>query len=135
MADTLTFSDTFRAAVSSETRARKLDRALSWIHGNLAAHLDVVALAQLSNMNAPVMSHHFIASFGMTPIQYQRRLRMLEARRLLLMERLDIAAVRSLVGYHRPLAFVRDYRRRYRRTPMADAELGRAAVGCEGLRL
>jgi transcriptional regulator GlxA family with amidase domain len=64
----LTVHDRSRDAGSIEIRVQKLDRALSWIHRNIAAHLDVVALARLSNMKAPAMCHHFMASFGMPPM-------------------------------------------------------------------
>jgi AraC-like DNA-binding protein len=91
----------------------------------------MAALAQLSNMKAPAVCRRFLISFGMTPIQYQRRVRMQEVRRLLLIERLDLAAVRLRVGYHRPLEFVRDYRRRYAILPMEDVETGLGVGGCE----
>ena len=95
--------------------------ALAWLSQNFIEQLVVEALAERFGMSVSSLYRHFAAVLGMTPIQYQRRLRLLEARRLMFVERLDLASARSRVGYRCPRHFVRDYRRLYGVTPERDA--------------
>jgi AraC-like DNA-binding protein len=83
-------------------------------------------------MSAGALCAHFYVGLAMTPRQFQRRLRMREARRLILVERLDIDSVRTRVGYEKPQEFVRDYQRAYGRAPLWDLEQRRSLFAwCE----
>ena len=103
-------------------------RALAWLSRNFTSQLDVEALAERFGMSVASLYRRFAAAVGMTPIQYQRRLRLIEARRLMFVERLDLASARSRVGYRCPQHFVRDYRGLYGVTPARDVNAMRGTT-------
>ena len=71
-------------------------------------------------MSASSFHHHFKAITAMTPVQYQKQLRLNEARRLMLVERLDAGTAGHRVGYQSPSQFSREYSRFYGNPPMRD---------------
>lgn len=73
-------------------------------------------------MSASSFHPHFKAMTGMTPLQYQKQLRLHEARRLMLVERLDAATAGYHVGYQSPSQFSREYSRLYGRSPQRDIQ-------------
>ncbi len=73
-------------------------------------------------MSASSFHHHFKAITAMTPVQYQKQLRLNEARRLMLVERLDAGTAGHRVGYQSPSQFSREYSRFYGNPPMRDIE-------------
>ena len=66
--------------------------------------------------------HHFRAVTALSPLQYQKQLRLQEARRLLLAEDLDAAAAAYRVGYESATQFSREYRRLFGRPPRLDVQ-------------
>jgi AraC-like DNA-binding protein len=66
---------------------------------------------------------------AMTPMQYQKRLRLHEARRLMLVEWLDVGSAGYRVGYQSPSQFSREYSRLYGLSPLRDVERVRETVG------
>ncbi len=80
-------------------------------------------------MSVSSLHHHFSAVTAMTPMQYQKRLRLHEARRLMLVERLDVGSAGYHVGYQSPSQFSREYSRLYGLSPLRDVERVREAVG------
>ena len=72
-------------------------------------------------MSASVFHQHFKAVTALTPIQYQKRLRLQEARRLMLGEAADAATAGYRVGYQSPSQFSREYRRLFGESPQRDA--------------
>ncbi|WP_260607965.1 helix-turn-helix transcriptional regulator [Xanthomonas cerealis] len=79
-------------------------------------------------MSASSLHHHFNAVTAMTPLQYQKQLRLREARRLMVVERMDVGAAGYRVGYQSPSQFSREYSRLYGRSPRNDLaeQLGQA---------
>lgn len=115
-----------------EGRLRRISGAIAWIKEHFAEPLQVAALAQQVHMSPSALHSHFKAVAAMSPIQYQKRLRLEEARRLLLSEAASAEAVAYEVGYASPSQFSREYTRLFGQPPRRDAERSRAAVAGGG---
>ena len=80
----------------------------------------VAELARHAGMSPSSLHQHFKTVTGMTPIQYQRRIRMHEARRMLLVDSIDIGEASFRVGYQSHSQFTKDYRQYFGRLPKDD---------------
>jgi AraC-like DNA-binding protein len=80
-------------------------------------------------MSVSSFHHHFKAVTALSPLQFQKRLRLQEARRLMLSEDIDAASAGYRVGYDDASHFNREYRRLFGEPPMRDVERLREAVG------
>ena len=119
-----------RQIVSAEGHGRRVARALQWLRTHFAKPLRVETLARHVRMGTSTFHHQFKIVTGMSPLQYQKRLRLQEARRLLLAERIDAAEASFRVGYESPSQFSREYRRLFGSPPRRDVNaLQDAAVG------
>ena len=120
-----------RQVVARAGQAHRLTRALSWLKGHYTEPLRVEALAKQAGMSASALHHQFKAFTALSPLQYQKHLRLHEARRLMLAEALDAAEASFRVGYESPSQFSREYRRLFGEPPRRDIELlrGRATAG------
>ncbi len=87
---------------------------------DFAEPLRMDALARDAHMSLSVFHHHFKSVTAMTPLQYQKRLRLQEARRLMLAQDLDAASAGFQVGYESPSQFSREYRRLFGDAPQRD---------------
>jgi AraC-like DNA-binding protein len=94
--------------------------AIQWIKDHYARPLRIQELATTVNMSESALHHNFKAVTAMSPLQYQKQLRLQEARRLMLSERLDAASASQRVGYESPSQFSREYRRMYGAPPLRD---------------
>jgi AraC-like DNA-binding protein len=103
-------------------QGRGVGEALAWIKGNFAKPLKIDELAKLVGMSASSLHHRFKALTVMSPLQYQKHIRLLEARRLLLTGSSDVATVAWQVGYESPSQFNREYRRSFGAAPLQDIE-------------
>ncbi|MEU0794000.1 AraC family transcriptional regulator [Amycolatopsis sp. NPDC005961] len=110
-------------------------RAIRWIRENHAEPMRVDELAKLSGMSPSAFHRHFRAVTAMSPLQFQKRIRLQEARSLLLADAGDVAGVGHLVGYDSPSQFNREYRRLFGAPPGQDAARLRAAAAPAGPRL
>jgi transcriptional regulator GlxA family with amidase domain len=106
--------------------------AIAWIKAHYAEPLQVEALARRANMSPSALHAHFRAAAGVSPIQYQKRLRLEEARRLLLAEETSAEAVAYEVGYASASQFSREYVRLFGQPPRRDAERLRADASVGG---
>ncbi|MBL8451966.1 MAG: helix-turn-helix transcriptional regulator, partial [Zoogloea sp.] len=88
--------------------------------GNFDQPLSIDALAETANMSKSSLHHHFKALTAMSPLQYQKQLRLQEARKIMLTEAVDAATVARRVGYESPSQFSREYRRLFGAPPMRD---------------
>jgi AraC-like DNA-binding protein len=79
-------------------------------------------LASRSGMSQSTFHHHFRSVTAMSPLQFQKRLRLNEARRLMLTERLDAATAAFQVGYESPSQFSREYKRLFGAPPAQDVK-------------
>ena len=107
----------------------QVSRAIRWLRESYAEPVLVDDLARLAGMSSAAFHRHFKAATSMSPIQFQKQLRLNEARRLLLAATEDVADVGYSVGYGSPSQFSREYRRRFGRPPALDAAALRNAGG------
>ncbi len=98
----------------------RVARATEWIKRHYAEPLSIETIAQEVCMSASGLHHHFKAVTALSPLQYQKRLRLQEARRLMLSEALDAATAGYRVGYQSPSQFSREYRRLFGVPPRQD---------------
>ncbi|TBR39079.1 MULTISPECIES: AraC family transcriptional regulator [Dyella] len=108
------------------TQGSQIARAIQWLRECYAQPLRIDDLAGMVNMSASSLHHHFRAMTAMSPLQYQKSLRLQEARRLLLAERCDVATAAHRVGYESPSQFSREYSRQFGSPPVRD--VGRLRV-------
>ncbi len=101
-------------------------RAIRWIRENYAEPLRIEDLARVAGMSPSAFHRHFRAVTAMSPLQYQKRIRLQEARSLLIADAGDVAGVGHLVGYDSPSQFSREYRRLFGAPPGQDASRLRA---------
>ncbi len=102
------------------SQSYQIARAIEWLKGNFAQPLRIDDLATQANMSTSTFHHHFRALTAMSPLQYQKTLRLNEARRLMLTERLDAANAAFQVGYESPSQFSREYNRLFGAPPLRD---------------
>jgi AraC-like DNA-binding protein len=98
-----------------------ISRAIRWIREHYSEPLLVADLAELSSMSASSFHRHFRAATSMTPIQFQKQIRLQEARALLMTQPAHVAEIGYLVGYESPSQFSREYRRTFGTPPGQDA--------------
>jgi AraC-like DNA-binding protein len=115
----------------AEGQGQRVTRAVAWLREHFATPLRIEVLAEQVGMSESSLHHHFKAVTGMTPMQYQKQLRLYEARRLMLVEGLDVGAAGYKVGYQSPSQFSREYRRLYGLPPARDVEALRAPMAAE----
>lgn len=106
-------------------------RAVAWLRDNYDQPLRIEALAEAVGMSESSLHHQFKAVTAMTPLQYQKQLRLHEARRLMLVEDADVATAGFRVGYQSPSQFSREYRRLYGLPPARDVEAARRPLAAE----
>ncbi|HYH83468.1 MAG TPA: AraC family transcriptional regulator [Longimicrobium sp.] len=109
-------------------RLRRVSGAIAWIKDHFAEPLQVEALASRVHMSPSALHHHFKAATALSPIQYQKRLRLQEARRLLLSGAPSADSVAYEVGYASASQFSREYARLFGQPPRRDAERARDAA-------
>ena len=109
-----------RQAVASGSHSHQIVRAIDWLKANLDQPVSIEQLADLANMSKSSLHYHFKALTAMTPLQYQKQLRLHEARRLMLLADHDAASAAHRVGYESPSQFSREYRRMFGTPPARD---------------
>jgi AraC-like DNA-binding protein len=105
---------------TTETPGNTIARAVAWLRENFMQPLRIEELAGRVGMSASSLHRHFKAITAMTPMQYQKQLRLHEARRLMLVERMDVGTAGYAVGYQSPSQFSREYSRLYGTSPLRD---------------
>lgn len=100
----------------------KIAETIRLMTSDLARPLRVEELAAMSHMSVSSFHHHFKAVTAMSPLQYQKRLRLTHARQILLSENADAASTAYRVGYESPSQFSREYARMFGAPPMRDVE-------------
>ncbi len=123
---------TLRQIGLRDGHAARISRATAWIREHYAEPLRVSSLADIANMSVPSFHRHFKAVTTMTPVQFQKQIRLQEARRLLLVNR-EIAAVGYAIGYESLSQFSRDYRRLFGVPPGRDGAQIRARLSSDAL--
>jgi AraC-like DNA-binding protein len=109
-----------RQIAAAGAPAHRIATAIRWLRGNFTAVLKVDVLAKQVGMSVSAFHLHFKNVTTMSPLQYQKRLRLQEARRLMLGDGLDAAEAAFRVGYESPSQFGREYRRMFGASPRRD---------------
>jgi AraC-like DNA-binding protein len=109
-----------RQMASAGSQSQQIARAIDWLKGNFTQPLRIDDLATQVHMSRSTFHHHFRALTAMSPLQYQKWLRLNEARRLMLTERLDATTAALQVGYESPSQFSREYGRLFGAPPLRD---------------
>jgi AraC-like DNA-binding protein len=112
-----------RQITAVDGQGYRIAKAIDWLKLNYATGLRIDDLAARVQMSAPTFHHHFRQLTGMSPLQYQKWLRLNEARRLMLIERLDVSRAAFAVGYESPSQFSREYARLFGTAPSRDMSL------------
>ena len=102
--------------------AHRITQAISWLRRDFDRPLRIESVAREVGMSPSGFHHHFKTVTSMSPLQFQKRLRLQEARRLLLSENLDAASAGYRVGYDDASHFNREYKRLFGAPPLQDAE-------------
>lgn len=110
-------------------KVRKIAGAIKWLKDNFSEPLHVEALAREVNMSQSSLHHQFKAVTGMSPLQYQKALRLQEARQRLISDRADVTRTGQAVGYESSSQFIREYSRQFGAPPLRDANRLKAALG------
>jgi AraC-like DNA-binding protein len=104
----------------ADSGVQRVAKAVAWLRGNFAQPLKVEDLAGLVHMSVSTFREHFKAVTAMSPLQFQKTLRLQEARRLMLSNQMDAATACHLVGYVSDSQFSRDYSRFFGSPPGRD---------------
>jgi AraC-like DNA-binding protein len=106
----------------------RIRRAVGWIRDNQNTQLRIEALCDASGMSRASLHRHFLAMTGLSPLQYQKQLRLQEARQLLLAGEHSASDVAFAVGYESASQFSREYLRQFGAPPARDARQIRQAI-------
>lgn len=116
-----------RQIVTSGSNVQRVAEVIKFIKADFAQSLRIEALAERANMSVSSFRRHFRTVTSMSPLQYQKHLRLLEARRLMLTEDTDATRAAHRVGYESPSQFSREYSRMFGAPPIQDIQRLRIA--------
>jgi len=127
-------SATVRQIGLADSRLSQISRAIRWIRVHHAKPFRIEELAEMAAMSASSFHRHFRAVTTMSPLQYQKLIRLQEARARLMVESDDVAAIGFSVGYESPSQFSREYSRLFGAPPGRDvARLRTVSMADPGL--
>jgi len=106
--------------VADGSPSQQISKTVSWLKQNFAHAVQVDDLAASVHMSPSTFRHHFKAITGTSPLQYQKQLRLQEARQLMLNQGMDAAGAGGLVGYESASQFSREYNRLFGAPPQQD---------------
>jgi len=109
-----------RQIAAAGSQSQQIARAIDWLKGNFTRPLRIDDLAAQARMSTSTFHHHFRSMTALSPLQFQKQLRLQEARRLMLAERVDAATAAFQVGYESPSQFSREYNRLFGAPPLRD---------------
>ncbi|MDR1349535.1 MAG: AraC family transcriptional regulator [Zoogloeaceae bacterium] len=110
----------FRETVLLGTQSQRTAKAIAWLRENYMQPFRIRNLAEMAGMGISTLHHHFRAMTSMSPLRYQKHLRLHEARRILLGENVDALTAAVRVGYESASQFNREYRRMFGAPPIRD---------------
>ncbi len=109
-----------RQIASAGAPAYRISKAIQWLRKNFTETLSIDSLAKQVGLSTSSLHQHFKNVTAMSPLQFQKRLRLQEAKRLLIAESIDASEAAYRVGYESPSQFSREYRRMYGAPPRKD---------------
>jgi AraC-like DNA-binding protein len=111
-----------RAIATAGDLSHRTARAIAWLRANYAKPLHVEELATIARMGVSTLHHQFRALTAMSPLQYQKQLRLQTARQRMLMDGMDATSAAFEVGYESVSQFNREYSRLFGQPPMRDVK-------------
>ena len=111
-----------RQLARDNSRLKQISRATQWLRRNYAKPFRMEVLAEAANMSVASLQRYFKIATNMSPLQYQKQIRLREARRLLLENAGDAATIGFRVGYGSATQFSREYHREFGSPPGRDAQ-------------
>ena len=112
--------ENLRAIATLGEQSNRTAKAVAWLRENYAKPLRVEDLASVAQMGVSTLHHHFRTLTAMSPLQYQKQLRLHTARVRMLTDGMDAASAAFEVGYESPSQFSREYSRFFGQPPMRD---------------
>jgi AraC-like DNA-binding protein len=109
-----------RQIASAGSQSQHIAGAIEWLKNNFTQQLRIDDLASQASMSTSSFHNHFRSLTALSPLQYQKHLRLHEARRLMLAESMDAANAAFRVGYESPSQFSREYNRQFGAPPLRD---------------
>ena len=109
-----------RHLVTAGSPGQQIAKAVAWLKQNFVEALNGDDLADRAHMSPSTFRQHFRALTGVSPLQYQKQLRLQEARQLMLNENLDAGSAAGRVGYESASQFSREYSRLFGEPPQRD---------------
>jgi len=106
-----------RQLARASSNAARISEAIAQIRRGFDAPLRIPEIARAVGMSESAFHHHFKAICGTTPLQFQKRLRLIEARRRIIAEGLSVSAAAAAVGYESPTQFSREFARMFGTAP------------------
>ncbi len=116
-----------RQIVQVGSQGGRIARAVERLRRDFSKRLSIEELAEETGMGVSTLHHHFREITTMSPLQFQKQLRLHEARRIMLTEDIDAASTAFRVGYESVTQFNREYRRLFGTPPVQDVKALRAA--------
>jgi len=111
-----------RHLVAAGSPSQQIAKAVTWLKRNFTHALHVDELAARAHMSPSTFRQHFRAITGTSPLQFQKQLRLQEARQLMLNQNVDASNAGGLVGYESPSQFSREYSRLFGEPPQRDIQ-------------
>ncbi|NHK28783.1 AraC family transcriptional regulator [Parvularcula flava] len=109
-----------RRIITADTHSHRIASAIDWLTENYREPFRAEPLAKRAGLSISAFHSHFRAMTSVSPLQFQKRLRLTEARRLMFSEHLDAASAAISVGYESPSQFSREYSRLFGAPPLRD---------------
>jgi AraC-like DNA-binding protein len=125
----------FRIINTHDSQSNQIARAIAWLKTHYNKPVNINALAKMVNMAPATFNRYFRHLTNISPLQYQKRLRLYEAHRLMLTENQNAGSAAIAVGYENPAQFNREYKRMFGEPPHRDIErllTARVLIGEEG---
>ncbi|KAF1032901.1 MAG: Bifunctional transcriptional activator/DNA repair enzyme AdaA [Burkholderia lata] len=122
-----------RHITSSQGPVAQVGRAIAWITQNFRERFSIEQLAAEAGMSPSSLHDHFRRVTAMTPLQFQKQLRLQDARSLMLVQGIDATTAAFCVGYESASQFTREYRRHFGEPPARDIARLRASPGWVGV--
>ena len=120
--------DRLRSVATMANQSYLTAKAVTCLRENFEKTLNVDELASMAGMSRSTLHHHFRGLTAMSPLQFQKQLRLHTARQKMLTQELDAASAAFAVGYESPSQFNREYKRFFGKPPMRDVQALRASL-------
>jgi AraC-like DNA-binding protein len=120
------FGNHLRMIHTRGSQSHRIAQVISWLKTNYKIAFDIGTLADMAHMTPRTFNRHFHQLTTLSPLQYQKRLRLYEAQRLMLTENQNVSDAAYSVGYESPTQFSREYKRMFGEAPLRNTKKIRA---------